>query len=277
MATRKPKAHSRRVLLPGRQWGSRASVFLMICAAMTLFAMNKAENPAVIKLRTSITDAVVPVLAVVASPLETVREANAWVSEMITLRAENTRLRNENLQLAKWQSVAREMETENIALRNMLHVVPQQKHSYITVRIVSDLSGPFAHAALINGGTETGIKQDQAVITAEGLIGRVVEAGNSSARVLLLTDINSRVPVITEKSREKSIMIGRGHELPSLSYLAAASQVIVGERVITSGDGGVFPAGIPVGVVTGTEGSVRVKPLANPAKATFVSAIDYKF
>lgn len=249
----------------------------MVCAAIVLFAMDKAENPAIIKFRTSITDAVVPVLAVLASPVDTVQSAGVWLSEMADMRAENVRLRNENLQLAKWQAAAREMETENRVLRDMLHVVPQHQQSYVTVRIVSDLSGPFAHAALINGGAATGVKQDQAVITTGGLVGRVVEAGENSARVLLLTDINSRVPVVAEISREKSIMVGRGHELPSLSYLAAGSKLVVGERVVTSGDGGIFPPGIPVGIVASIEGGVRIKPLVDPTRLTFVSAVDYKF
>ncbi len=277
MAARKPRPLSKRAFLPSKQWAGRAAVVFFVSVSMTLFAMNKAENPAIIKLRTSITDAVVPVLGVLASPLETVRSAGAWVAEMSVLRAENIRLKNENLQLARWQAVAREMEAENTTLRDMLHVIPQQKHSYITARIVSDLSGPFAHAALINGGLNAGVRQDQAVVTTDGLIGRVVEVGERSARVLMLTDINSRVPVMTETSREKSIMVGKGHELPILSYLTAASQVVVGERILTSGDGGVFPAGIPVGVVESIEGGVKIKPLVNSSKVTFVSVIDYKF
>mgnify|MGYP002785393146 CR=1 FL=1 len=277
MAARRPKSVSTRAFLPSKQWTGRAGVFFMICASLALFAMNKAENPAIIKLRTSVADAVVPVLGVLASPVEAVRSAEAWVAEMATLREENIRLKNENIQLAKWQAVAREMETENTALRNMLHVVPQQKYSYITARVVTDLSGPFAHAALLNGGNAQGIRQDQAVMTADGLIGRVVEAGERSARVLLLTDINSRVPVMTEVSREKSILVGAGHDMPSLSYLGAASQIAVGERVVTSGDGGIFPPGIPVGVVVSVDGAVKVKPLVNPSKVTFVSAIDYTF
>jgi rod shape-determining protein MreC len=277
MASRKPKPLATRSLLPTRQLAARAGVFFMVCAAVILFAMNKAENSSVIKLRTSIADTLVPVLGVIAGPVDALRSAGSWVSEMSTLRADNTRLKNENLQLAKWQAVAREMETENRALRDMLHVIPQQQKSYITVRIVSDIAGPFVHAALVNGGVQAGIKLDQAVIAEGGLVGRVVEAGERSARVLLLADINSRVPVVTEISREKSIMMGRGSELPSLSYLAAGSKIAVGERVVTSGDGGIFPPGIPVGIVTSVDGGVRVKPLVNPAKAAFVSAVDYKF
>jgi rod shape-determining protein MreC len=159
----------------------------------------------------------------------------------------------------------------------MLHVVPARQQSFVTVRIVSDFSGPFVQAALVNGGASAGLKVDQAVITSDGLIGRIIEAGEHSARVLLLTDINSRIPVVTEKSREKSIMVGAGHDLPSLTYLAANSAVAVGERVVTSGDGGVFPAGIPVGVVVSVGNGVKVQPLANAAKATFVSAVDYRF
>ena len=256
----------------------RATVLFMLGASVLLFAMNRAGSPAVLQLRTHLTDAITPVLAVVSSPLDVVRGATAWVSELVALREENIRLKNENVQLLQWQAAAREMESENQALRAMLNVVPMQKRSYITARIVSDLGGPYMHAALINGGQSTGIKVDQAVVTEVGLLGRVIEAGDTSARVLLLTDINSRVPVIAEQSREKSIMVGASGALPELSYLAANSEIAVGERVVTSGDGGVFPPGVPVGVVASVDGGVvKVQPFADPSKASFVSAVDYQF
>ena len=111
----------------------------------------------------------------------------------------------------------------------------------LPARIVSDFGGPYLHAALINGGTQQGISPDLAVVSQHGLVGRVVESGKTSSRVLLLNDINSRVPVIAETTREKSILAGSNGGMPTLAYLAANSKIAVGERIVTSGDGGVFP------------------------------------
>ena len=274
MAYRK---HSSRLnSLPGRQLFTRAGVVLMVTASLTLMVMGKSGNPAISRLQTSISDAAVPVLAVAASPLNALAGGAQWLSDAVHIYSENIALKNQNAQLMQWQSLAKDMQAENASLRALLNVVPAQKRSYITARVVSDLGGPYAHSALIEGGAPAGIRKDQAVISENGLVGRIVESGERSARVLLLDDINSRVPVITEQSREKSILSGSNGNLPVLSYLAAGSKVAVGERVVTTGDGGIFPSGIPVGVVTAIDrGAVTVQPFVDPAKVEFVSVVDY--
>ncbi len=244
----------------------------MLTVAAALVVMSKTGNPAVLKLRTSITDAITPVLTVAASPMDVVSNAGNWVAETINMRSENIALRNQNLQLLQWQSLAKEMEAENASLRALLNVVPQTKRDFVTARVVSDFGGPYMHGALINGGALQGITHDLAVVSEHGLVGRVVEAGEKTSRVLLLNDINSRVPVIAETVREKSILAGKNDGLPSLTYLAANSKITVGERIVTSGDGGIFPSGVPVGVVTAIkDGIVQVQPFVDFSKVEYVS------
>jgi rod shape-determining protein MreC len=270
------KTSSRLNALPGRQVLARAGVVMLATSAVVLMVMSKSGNPAISKLQQMLSDTITPVLAVAASPMNALSTAAQWVSEMAAIRAENVSLKNQNAQLMQWQSIAKDMQSENASLRELLKVIPAQKRNYITARVVSDIGGPYAHSALIAGGSAAGIKKDQAVMNENGLFGRVVEVGNTSARVLLLSDINSRVPVITEKSREKSILSGSNDDLPTLSYLAVGSKVSVGERVVTTGDGGIFPPGIPVGVITATErGVVTVQPFVDPAQAEYVSVVDY--
>ncbi len=272
------KARTTSLLLSDKQWLHRASIIMLITVGCTLVVMSKAGNPAVSRLRTQITDIAVPVLAIAASPMDTVHSAGVWIGEMANLRAENISLTNANAELLKWQEKAKAMEAENQALRTLLNVVPMNKSTYITARIVSDMGGPYMHSALLNGGTDNGINKDQAVISENGLLGRVVEAGSSSARIILLTDINSRVPVVTESTHEKSILIGNNSDTPSLAYLTADSKVKVGERIITSGDGGIFPQGIPVGVVASVQkNTVTVQPFVDATSTQYVSVIDYSF
>lgn len=274
MSVKKPK--TAQAYLPGRQGLYRATLLLMVTSGVALMLMSKTNNPAVTRIRTTITDIAAPVLAVAASPMDALYNAGAWVGEMARLRQENLMLKNQNLQLLQWQSAARSMEAENKSLRSLLNVVPSPKSTFITARVVSDMGGPYVHSALINGGQSNGIAKDQAVVNESGLMGRIVDAGNSSARVLLLNDINSRVPVVGEHSHEKSILSGNNTGLPTLSYLAADSHIAVGERIVTSGDGGVFPPGIAVGVVTSVDkGMVQVQPFVEPSKVQYVSVIDY--
>ena len=272
------KIRSQSALLPGKHWFYRASVVLMITCSMTLMVMSKTNNPAVGKLRTSVMDVVTPLLAIASSPLDTVHNFGTWIGEISRMRQENVALKNENIELLKWQAQAKTMEAENKSLRGLLNVVPAQKSTYITARVVSDIGGPYIHSALINGGSDSGIKKDHAAISENGLLGRVVDVGTSSSRILLLNDINSRVPVIAEMSHEKSILVGNNSDAPALSYISGESKIQIGERIVTSGDGGIFPEGIPVGIVTSVnKGAVKVQPYVDTTRVEFVSVVSYSF
>lgn len=263
-------------LLPEKQWFTRASLVLLALLGLSLLTMSKTGNPWVSKLRTGITDMVTPVLSVAARPMDALQDAGIWVSQVARLREENVALRNQNLQLLQWQRAAKSMEAENKSLQALLNVVPSQRSTFVTARIVSDSGGPYVHSALVNGGSANGIKKDQAVLNENGLIGRVVDAGKGSARVLLLGDINSHVPVVAEGTNEKMILSGNNSALPTLSYVATDSKIKVGDRIVTSGDGGIFPPGVPVGIVTSLEkGAIKVQPFVNPAAITYVSIVDY--
>lgn len=272
------KTRSTYILLPGKQWYLRASVSMMVGFGIALMIMSKTNNPTISNIRMQIADVATPVIAVIARPMDAVYGAGVWVSEMATLRKENVMLKNQNIELLRWQAAAKEMESENASLRSLLNVVSVHKTGYITAKVVSDVGGPYVHSALISSGSEDGIKKDQPVIGASGLLGRVVDVGESSARVLLLNDINSRVPVVAERSRVKSILMGNNTGLPSLSYLPVDNKIEVGDRIVTSGDGGIFPKGVPVGVVTKVEdGLVSVQPFVDPAKVEYISVVDYSF
>lgn len=272
------KARTSYILLPDKQWMYRASLFMLITASIALLVMSKTNNPAVTRLRTNITDVATPILTVAASPMDALHNAGVWLVETVRLREENIALRNANIDLLKWQAQAKSMEVENESLRKLLNVVPTQKATYITARLVSDMGGPYMHSALINGGSANGIKKDQAAISENGLLGRIVDVGDHSARLLLLNDINSRVPVIAEHSREKSILVGNNTAMPVLSYLASDSKVKVGERIVTSGDGGIFPEGIPVGIIVAiSKNVVRVQPYVDATSVQYMSVVDYSF
>lgn len=255
---------------------TRVSILLLALASAALMVMSQAGSQNASRIRTTLMDMLTPAITVASKPLDAVASAGQWVSDMINLRGENIALRNTNVQLLQWQSMAKSMEAENNSLRALLNVVPATKNNYITARIVTDMSGPYVRSALIGGGMQHGVKKDQAVISEHGLVGRVLEAGDTSSRILLLSDINSRIPVMSETSREKTILVGNNNELPSLSYIEANSSIAVGERIITSGDGGVFPRGIAVGVVTEIVGGiVRIQPFVDASKIEYVSVVDY--
>src|SRR5690606_15094384 len=120
--------------------------------------------------------------------------------------------------LMQWQHVAIQLEAENAALRELLHYTSDEKLHFTTAKVISDRGGPFTRTVLVNAGTGLGVAQGQPVINGDGLVGRIIESGEHSARVLLLTDINSRMPVITETSRERAIAAGDNSTNLSLLY-----------------------------------------------------------
>lgn len=259
-----------------RVWAQRMTLLFLLCLSLGFLGMDRAGNSAALSVRTQIMDTVTPVLSVIARPMDAVYNAGGWMIDMLHLQEENIQLKNQTIELLKWQSAAKTMEAENQSLRQLLHVVHDSKQSYVTARVVSDMAGPFARSALVAGGARDGIRKDQAAIHSDGLIGRVVDVGENSARLLLLTDINSRIPVIAERTREKAILAGHNSALPTLAYLAADSTIDIGDRIVTSGDGGIFPKGIPVGMVTAIEkGVVQVQLFADPAAVEYVSIVDY--
>jgi len=272
------KTRNAYILLPGKQWYYRATLSMMVGLGIALLIMSKTNNPNISRLRMQISDTVAPVITFVGRPMDTFYDAGVWISEMMSLREQNVMLKNQNVELLQWQNAAKSMEAENESLRKLMNVVSSHKTGYTTARVVSDVSGPYIHSALISGGAGDGIKKDEPVVSESGLMGRVIDVGESSSRVLLLNDINSRVPVIAEHAQIKSIMVGNNTGLPSLSYLSSDNKIQIGDRIVTSGDGGIFPKGIAVGVVTSVDdGVVSVQPFVEPSKVEYVTVVDYSF
>ena len=158
----------------------------------------------------------------------------------------------------------------------MLHFTPQGVRGYITGRVIANSGGAFLRNVLIDVGDRQGVERGQAALGGEGVAGRVTEVGSRASRVLLLTDLNSRIPVVLEDTRERAVLAGDNTSRPRLLYLPEKSAVQVGDRVVTAGSGGVFPPGLPVGAVSSIDGGVvRVEPEAELYHLEFVRIVDF--
>ncbi len=250
-----------------------ASLFVL---AFALMMLGKAENVVVERARAAISDIAAPILDALSRPVATVTDLVTQTGEMMHLRDENLRLREENSRLRAWHGVATHLAAENEALRGLLNYVPPARGGFISARVVGDGGGPFVRSALINSGTREGVAKGLAALNEEGLVGRVTEVGQRSARLLLITDFNSRIPVMLETSRDRAILAGDNSPRPQLSFLPPNSRPKVGERVVTSGHGGLLPAGLPVGVVLGArDGQIRVQPFVNWDRLEYVRIVDF--
>lgn len=250
-------------------------LFVLFSLSLGIVFYGRTHSSAIEDARMAINDTLAPVINTLAKPMDAMHGVGEWVNEMVSLRAENIRLRAENERLMRWQATASELGSENQRLKSLLNFAPPMKSSYISARISVDAGNPFSRSVVIGAGISQGIADDAAVVNENGLIGRVVGVGQKTSRVLLLTDINSRIPVIGQKSREHAIAGGTGGDSLSLLYLTETSRIKEGEVVVTSGDGSVLPAGIPIGVVTSVnKGAASVQTFADWHSLEYVSVLD---
>ena len=267
-----------RLAAPLRILFNRFAFLLMVGASVTLLGLSRAGYTPIESARVLVLDYAAPVLDVISRPVAAVNALFAEIGTLVTIYADNERLTLENERLHAWQAEARQLAQENAAFRGLLRAQPEPGMTFVSARVVGDSGGPFVRTLMLNAGGEDGVRKGEAVVNGDGLVGRVVEAGNRSSRVLLLTDLNSRVPVVLEQSRLRAVLEGDNTDVLRLSFLTDLDEIEIGDRVMTSGHGGIFPAGIPVGAVAAIEGdNVWVAPLVAFGKLEFVRVLRFDF
>ncbi|WP_169569854.1 rod shape-determining protein MreC [Sneathiella limimaris] len=265
-----------KLAIPLKVFFQRFAFLSLIGLSIVLLVLGKVDLVLMERVRTISTDTLSPVLSTLSQPINALNKGIERVQELASLVEENERLRQQNERLLKWQSISRVLEKENDYYRRMLNALEDPLVLPITARVVGDSGGPFVRTLLLGAGTLDGVRVGQAAVGPHGVIGRVVEVGHQSARVLLLTDLNSRIPVALENSRYKGILVGDNSTSPKLEFLPTNAQVSPGDRVVTSGDGGLLPAGWPIGIVSSVvEGQVRVQAYADWSRLEHVSVLRY--
>jgi len=265
-----------RLAVPFKALAQRFAVLFLVLAAFGLMLLSKAETVVVERAVTTISDIAAPIMDVLSRPAASLNAAIETARDLAYLRTENERLRRENARLLAWQDAARRLADQNEALQALLDFKPDPRMNHVSARVIGDAGGAYARSMLLNAGRRDGVAKGQAVVTGDGLVGRIVAAGAWSSRVMLLTDINSRVPVTVESSRNRAILAGDNTNLPRLIFLPANAVVRPGDRIVTSGHGGIFPPGLPAGrVVAVGDSGVRIQPFVRLDRLEFVRAIGY--
>lgn len=271
----KGQGYIHRIAQPIKNLTQRFAFMGLVLAAFGLMILGKVDILLVDQFRAHVTDAVAPILDAMSRPIESVSKAVDHVRELADLKGENERLRKNEARLLQWQSAARRLEAENKVLKGLLNYVPGPDPTFITARVIADTGGAFAHSLILNAGSRDGVTKGQAAVTGEGLIGRVAGVGSRSARILLITDLNSRIPVLAGPNRTRAILAGNNSDRPKLVHLPSGETAAVGDRIVTSGHGGAFPPGMPVGVVTSVnDGGISVTPLVDRNRLEYVRLLD---
>jgi len=261
---------------PIKSVAQRFAFLALLLAALALMILGKVDSALMERVRVNVTDTVAPILDVISKPVETVNQLIEEARDLYDLRDVNEQLKIDNSRLLQWQTVARKLEAENKELRNILSFVPDKEARFVTARVIADTGGAFANSIILNAGEQAGARKGEAAITGNGLVGRVAGVGARSSRVLLITDLNSRIPVIVQPGGIRAIMAGNNSEQPRLIHLPPGAIVSHGDRVETSGHGGAFPPGLPVGRVSSVdEPGITVRPFVDRTRLGYVRLLDY--
>ena len=187
---------------------------------------------------------------------------------------ENRRLKAELKEARQWRDVALALRDTNERYKSLLGLKTEPPIPMVAARTVTDSRGPFANTRLANAGKEAGVKAGNPVMSENGLVGRIIGVTSGASRILLLTDVASRTPVMIDRTNARAILTGDGGPNPKLEYLRGQNPVKDGDRVLTSGDGGVLPRGLPVGTaVKGLDGRWRVVLASDAAPIDFVRVL----
>jgi rod shape-determining protein MreC len=211
---------------------------------------------------------------VVSAPFRWAGAALDQATGLVGGASELQRTKAENTELKQWRDAARAMAERLDRYEALLKMPAEPFEKGISARMVAESAGPFSRAGLVNVGSAQGVKADWLVVSENGLVGRVVSVGAASSRVLLLTDSDSRVPVMGEVTRARAILAGDRSAAPRIQHLNDPARITEGERLLTSGDDGVFPRGLTIGLAgKGPDGLWRARLASDRTPIDFVRLV----
>jgi len=222
----------------------------IIIISFSFFILWRIDNPRAELIRIAVIDKIVPNLDWAITPATKVSQMAQNFQNYKRLYDQNQELRNELQKMRSWREAALQLEQENARLLDLNKVKLNPKLNYISGKILVDSGNIFRQSAIINLGSLDGIVEGWAAMDGLGLVGRISGVGKKTSRVLFLTDTSSNVPVLIKPSNQRAILSGDNSIQPNLLFIENNKQIQPGDRILTSGDGGVFPANLLIGQVS---------------------------
>lgn len=252
-------------------WTAAVAVVVCLAGAVVLLISDARPGDSPYQpARAGVETVAGPVGGVFAAPVRWFGQASDHIGGYFFAVSENRRLKRELAELEPWRDQAIALKNVNARYEAMLGIRPEPDVRMVTARSVLDSRGPFSNARLLDTGSARGVKVGNPVINEHGLVGRIVGTSGNVSRMLLLTDVASRTPVLVDRTDARAILSGDGSGNPRLEFVRGVGSVQPGDRILSSGDGGGFPRGVPIGVAArGIDGTWRVKLFSDRG------AIDY--
>jgi rod shape-determining protein MreC len=249
---------------------------MCIVLAVVIALLGRAEASIFDAARARLTDWSSPALAQLRTPLSGLEKFVGGIGNIFNVYGDNERLKRENTELKKWQNVALLLEQRVKRYELLLEAVPDPQLISRTAHVIGQSNRPFIRTLVLNGGTDNRIRKGQAVLDDSGLIGRIYVSGTRTSWVLLLSDPNSRVPVVILPSNRRAILAGDNTNAPVLELDVGERPVNPGDRIVSTGDGGLLPPDLPIGVVMKDGDGLRVALSADPGISDYVHVVDYQ-
>jgi len=252
----------------------RILVGLLVFVLLALFLLWRIDSPRVERFRAALVDKVVPNFEWAMMPVTAAAGMIEDFRSYQKIYEQNQELRRELQRLKSWKEAAVQLEQQNAKLLALNSVRLDPKLTSVSGVVLADSGSPFRQSVLLNVGQRDGVKDGWATMDGIGLVGRISGVGKNTARVILLTDSNSRIPVIIERSGQRALLVGDNSSRPPIEFLEKPELVKPGDQVTTSGDGGVFPADLLVGkVVLGNDRRLRVQLAADYERLDFLRVL----
>jgi rod shape-determining protein MreC len=224
-------------------------VGILVVLLLGMYLLWRIDSPRVERLRIAMIDRFVTSMDWAMAPMTGLTNIARDFQSYTRIYEQNQDLRRELQQMKAWREAALQLEQENARLLDLNKVRIDAKLTHVTGVVTADSGSPFRQSVLLNVGARDGIIDGWATMDGIGLVGRISGVGQNTSRVILLTDTNSRIPVTVQPSGQRAILVGDNEAAPTLEFIENRDLVRPGDRVVTSGDGKVFPAGLLVGQV----------------------------
>jgi len=264
-----------------RKSNAQLPLVIVIALAVVLVLLGKAQSGLLDKARVHVTDMLAPLLQTVRAPVAGFDRWMGSVTEIFSVYQQNLKLKEENARLRQWRNVAIVLQGRIGRYQTLLHAVPDPQMNAVLARVIGRANRPFLQTMILDAGREHHALPGQAVVDARGMIGRIYLTGSRTSWVILLTDLNSRIPVTISASAGNSgniqgMMTGDNSAYPTLDMVSHTVTLHDGDQVTSSGDGGLLPSGLPIGtVVSDGSGGWRVALLADPGASQDVEILNF--
>lgn len=251
----------------------RILITVLVVTLATTFLVWRIDSPRVERFRAAFIDRVVPNFDWALVPVTKFVGMVEGFQSYTRIVEQNQELRRELQQMKSWKEAAVQLEQQNAKLLAQNQVRLDPKLTSVSGVVLADSGSPFRQSVLLNVGSRDGIVDGWATMDGLGLVGRISGVGNTTSRVILLTDASSRIPVTIQPSGQRAMLVGDNTATPPIEFLETPEQIRAGDRVVSSGDGGVFPAGLLVGEVENAGGRLRVRLSADYQRLNFLRVL----